>query len=125
MAGYPWTGHALRRLIVAPQARRDIDEILRASEADFGASAATRYRQLILQALEDLRADPTRGAARTDARLPEGLWLYHLRHANGRLSAGLRVGRPRHFAVYRHDAQTMELVRLLYDSMDLRRHIPR
>lgn len=115
----------MRRLIVAPRAQRDIGEVLRTSETNFGVAAADRYRHLILRALEDLRRDPVRVAASRDSRLPEGLWLYHLRHTNGRLEAGARVGRPRHFAVYRHDDRTLELVRLLHDAMDLRRHMPR
>lgn len=48
----------MRRLTVAPQAERDLHDILVYSEARFGPDAAERYRRLIDQALTELLRDP-------------------------------------------------------------------
>jgi toxin ParE1/3/4 len=47
-------------LRIAGPARRDIANILKLSQTEFGEAAARRYATLIVQALEDILADPNR-----------------------------------------------------------------
>ena len=113
----------MNELRVAGRAARDIDEILERSEADFGAVAADRYRRLLDVALQLLKSDPARAGVRTDADLPSGVRLFHLRIARNRLAAVDRVGRPRHFLVFRIRPGLIEVLRVLHDTMDLARHL--
>ena len=104
------------RLVVAPAAESDFEEIIQASAAAFGQIAAHRYRLLIQQAYVDVLARPDRPAA---PGVPDSLRLYPIRHSRLGVSAPDRVGQPRHVLVYRHDAERLEIVRILHDRMDI------
>ena len=53
----------MRRLVVAPRARRDIDAALTDSAERHGGGAARRYRRLITLAIDALHERPDRPAA--------------------------------------------------------------
>ena len=113
----------MRRLEFAPEAERDIDALLIASENRFGPAAADRYRALLDAVFTDLCRDPQRPAARPREGLSGDLRFYHLKHAAKRLPARNRVSRARHLIVFRFDAERVEVVRVLHESMDLARHL--
>ncbi|HWA21483.1 MAG TPA: type II toxin-antitoxin system RelE/ParE family toxin [Caulobacterales bacterium] len=109
----------MNRLIVSPQARRDIADILRTSARRFGVAASRRYHHLITQAQKDLVRDATRPGVQTRGQLR----LYHLRFARNHTKAEQHVGAPRHLLVFRLDSTMIEVVRVLHDSMDIEAHL--
>jgi toxin ParE1/3/4 len=116
----------MKRFLLAPDARRDIDLILSMSLQDFGEDAADRYERLIVQAITDVAADPYRAGSNLvdDAKMITR--SYHLRHSRSRADKrGHRVKKPCHFLVYRiADEITIEIVRILHDRMDIAESLP-
>lgn len=104
------------RLVVAPAAEADFDEIIRTSADALGEQAAHRYRLLIQHAFADVLARPDRPTAPS---APDDLRLYPIRLSRLRVPPPDRVGQPRHVLVYRHDAERLEIVRILHDRMDI------
>jgi toxin ParE1/3/4 len=109
---------------VTTPAERDLQDIFRWSEAEFGILAADRYEALIAQALADIAEDPVRPGAKQRDELFAGIYTYHLVFSREHVSEG-RVKSPRHFLVYRIVEDRIEVLRVLHDSRDLDRHIPR
>jgi toxin ParE1/3/4 len=99
------------------QADRDIENVLARSLAQFGEQQRRAYKALILEALADIAADPFAPPAR---HRPEP-------HPDARMFRIARRGRhARHFFVYRVvDGRFIDVGRLLHDSMDLHRHLPK
>ena len=104
----------------SPGAGADLDEVLFESASRFGAAAADRYRRLIAAALRDLRTDHRRLNVRTHPGLAAKVYVYHLRYSDKR-AAG--VSNPRHMIVFRLGEDTLTVLRLLHDAMDLTRHL--
>jgi toxin ParE1/3/4 len=111
------------RLIVTAKARRDIFILLATSRTQFGPEAQRRYRLLLEQAIADLADNPRRPGVTRPGGIPEGVWLYHIRHALARAPANQRVARPRHVFVFRQRSDELELLRVLHDAMDLPSHM--
>lgn len=109
--------------ITAP-AERDLQNILQWSETEFGSAAADRYVVLIAQALTDVAKNPDRPGARLRQDLLPGIHTYHLAFSRDHIHEN-RVKSPRHFLVYRVVMDRIEILRILHDSRDLDRHIPR
>jgi toxin ParE1/3/4 len=101
-------------VIRSPRARNDIKRVLQYTIKKWGEAQAWEYSALIEEALVAIGADPGRGYAVTSAR--PGIFRYHLK----------QVGRnARHVLFYRIGTSgTVEIVRLLHDSMDFERHLP-
>jgi toxin ParE1/3/4 len=112
-----------RRLIVAPRARFEIRLIAARILETFGRTTARNYEQLIRQAFRDVGEDPTRAAARRFDDEDPPLWAYHLTYSRPRTSALQRIGQPRHLLIYSFDEHSVEILRVLYDAMDLRKHV--
>jgi len=106
----------VRTLVVGPEAEAEIRAILRHSREIFGPVIGHRYRLLIEQAGRDLCADPRRPGVKS---LTAALRLYPLRLSARRVPAPDRIARPRHLIAFRFDDRTVEIVRLLHDSMDV------
>jgi toxin ParE1/3/4 len=110
---------------LSPQARADIRKILAWSEEYFGHDAALRYGEFIIQALKDIEIDPMRFGVRHRDELPIGIYSYNLAASRDRV-AGAKVTLPRHVVIFRQSAENLfEVVRVLHDSRDLARHLPR
>ena len=112
------------RASLSPEAEADFEDIVLWSVEKFGADAAVRYTDLIFQALHDIEADPSRPGARHPDGLPSGVYTYHLSTSRDHV-AGDRVKTPRHFVIYRIAAPLVEVLRILHDSRDLARHLPK
>jgi len=109
----------------SPTARRDLVEILDWSRAQFGNLAQQRYRILIKQALDDIASEPDRPGSRIVPELMENVRLYHLRHSRRNVADSRnQVKRPRHFVLFRIKGETLEIGRLLHESMDIEIHYP-
>jgi len=112
----------MRFVKIAATARRDIAKALRISENEFGLTARDRYKALIDQAIQDLAEDATRLGVRRIDEIREGYFIYHLKMSRGNV-AGDRVGKPRHFLLYRFEKEdTLIIARLLHERMLLGRH---
>lgn len=109
---------------LARAAAVDIEILLSRSEAEFGTDARQRYQRLVRCALGLLGSHAAGVAHRDD--LQPNLHTFHLALARRKARLqGPTVSRPRHFLVWRFaDEETIEVVRVLHDAMDLPRHLP-
>ena len=98
------------------QAAQDIENVLAVTLLQFGEGQLSRYRDLIRQALSNLRADPYAPPAKHRPEIHPDARTFHIAR---------RGKRARHLFVYRVvDPSTIEIARLLHDSMELWRHLP-
>lgn len=104
-------------------ARADIDDIRAHSIEQFGAAAEDRYSTLIEAALINLRDNPTRAGVQTFDHTD--VCAYHLQHARRQVPVAQRVGNPRHYIVFRATNETLDILRVLHDAMDVLAHLPR
>jgi toxin ParE1/3/4 len=98
-------------------AARDIEGILAHTLQEFGERQYGQYKDLIRSALVDIAADPDRPTARRRPELHPDARTFHI----------ARPGRnARHFLLYRVVGNRfVDVGRLLHDSMDLKRHLPK
>ena len=103
-------------------ALQDVAAIQDWTSAKFGKLTSLRYDSLMEAALGDLLAEPTRLGVRHHPAMPLGVYVYHLRFSHKKPTrAG--VENPRHFFVFRVDADILTVLRVLHDSMDLAAHL--
>lgn len=113
------------KFVLSPEARRDLQETLRWSKAQFGTDAALRYEDLLMQAFRDIEKDTERPGSQDRCDLLPGVRAYHLRFSRERARTALGVvHNPRHFIIYRRRGSWIDILRILHDSRDLTRHLP-
>ena len=110
----------MRTLVVGPKAEISFRAILRYSRDAFGPVIRNRYRLLVEQAFVDLRTAPRRAGVRA---LTDDLYLYPLRFSARRVPVPHRIARPPHLVAFRYDDETVEIVHLLHENMDLPRRL--
>ena len=106
------------RVHLSAAAETDIAQILSYTLRQFGDAQVRVYAETVSMALQALAEGPTAPGARPRDDILKALYSIHV----------ARQGRPgRHFVMFRvaRDGRlpTIEVVRLLYDGMDLRRHV--
>ncbi|HLY57387.1 MAG TPA: type II toxin-antitoxin system RelE/ParE family toxin [Stellaceae bacterium] len=113
----------MARYRLAEPAKADISAILRQSEALHGRAARIRYRACLTAAMRRVAADPE-GPSTVDRReLAPGIRSFHIRHSRDE-SREAPVAHPVHVIFYRvRDPPTVEIVRVLHDRMEPRRHV--
>lgn len=100
---------------LAGRADQDFVEILRWTAQSFGVRQARVYARTLSLAIEALIEGPDAAGARPRDEIGRGI---------GTLHVGRRGRKGRHFVVFRVvDQWTIDVLRLLHDSMDLARHI--
>lgn len=111
-----------KRVRLTGPARRDIEEILQRSQAEFDAQAKQRYRALFDQALRDLGADSTRpGVKRADDIRP-GYMLYHLKWSRTAMTEPVK--KPRHIiAFYVDSTDVIVVARVFHERQMLSKHL--
>lgn len=116
----------MRRYVLAPAAEIDIQSILAWTEKHFGTSARLRYEALLIQSITDVAVDPDLPGSSSRPEINRTARTYHLfRSRTHATAATKRVRKPRHFLLYRsRDDGTIEVGRVLHDSVDLVRHVP-
>jgi toxin ParE1/3/4 len=114
------------RFVLSSLAESDIEEILAWTHEQFGEEARHRYERLLVQGIVDVCDDPERSGSRLRPELATDARTYHLHHSRNRVHPSRsRVRQPRHMLVYRSSEDgTVEIGRVLHDSMDLARHLP-
>jgi toxin ParE1/3/4 len=100
----------------------DIADLLDWSERNFGPAAQRRYRELVDQAIRDIAEDPMRARSSERPELGTDARSWHLRNSRHRVS-GDKVGRPRHFAIYRATDGVVVFGRFLHERMELALHV--
>ncbi len=98
------------------QAEQDYLEILQWTAGAFGEAQARTYAETLALAVQALRDGPNIVGAKARDEIQPGIRTLHV----------ARQGRKgRHFVVFRVGSeQSIEVLRLLHDSMDLARHVP-
>jgi toxin ParE1/3/4 len=101
---------------LSQQAELDFSEILKWTAKNFGMKQANNYAETLWLAIGALNAGPEIVGSRNRDELGSGICTLHV--ARNRR-------RGRHFVVFRAaENQTIAVLRLLHDSMDLARHVP-
>lgn len=116
------------RVAWAPAADSDLESLLAWTLEVFGERAMVRYQHLIDTAVRDLAGSPQREGSVSYSELSLEWRTYHLFHIRKRAAKGRKYVRaPRHFIVYRigSDGTTLDVGRILHDSVDVARHMPR
>jgi len=116
----------MRPIFVSPAAEQDIESILRWTHEHFGEPARLRYEALLVQAISDVAENPERPGSCARAELAAAARTYHLYYSRTRVARVMgRANRPRHLLLYRtHGDGSIELGRVLHDSMDFQRQLP-
>lgn len=101
---------------LAEKAEHDLLDALVWTTDQFGALQADDYLETLTLALEALTDGPNIVGSKVRDDIGLGIRTLHV----------ARLGRKgRHFVVFRiADAQTIDVIRLLHDSMDLAKHFP-
>jgi toxin ParE1/3/4 len=103
------------------RAVEDLENCIFWSATHFGLSAAHRYKKLLEVSLLAIVNDAALSGSKPIEGFQCNVRIYHIRHSrkNAEVS-GKIVKNPRHFIVYQKvDDQTIDILRVLHDSMDL------
>jgi toxin ParE1/3/4 len=104
------------RVRLGAAAEVDFANILKWTTENFGARQSRVYRDALIQAIGELAAGPDVAGSRARDEIMAGLRTLHIAR---------RGRRGSHFLMYRAAPNsTIEIVRILHDRMDLRRHVP-
>ena len=100
-------------------AEADFREIVRWITRQFGERQARAYSETLSAAITDLSAGPAVIGAAERKDIAKGIFTLHM----------ARKGRKgRHFVMFRvrreREGELIEVLRILHDAMDLRRHLP-
>ena len=97
----------MKKLVVAFSARADLEDIARYTERRWGAARKRLYLDALRDRFAQLRTSPGLGAARDDVR------------------SGYRsIASGSHVVFYRETADSIEILRVLHQRMDVHRHVP-
>lgn len=101
---------------LAEKAELDLLDALVWTNDQFGALQADEYLETLTLALEALTDGPNIVGSKVRDDIGRGIRTLHV----------ARLGRKgRHLVVFRMaDGQTIDVIRLLHDSMDLAKHLP-
>jgi toxin ParE1/3/4 len=104
------------RVRLGAEAELDFANILKWTTETFGARRSRLYRDTIVQAIGELVNGPEVAGSKARDEIKRGLRTLHIaRHGR----------RGRHFLLYRAaPGRIIEIVRILHDGMELRRHLP-
>ena len=91
---------------IRPEAEKDLKEVARYTRRTWGQAQARKYLRALHERMQALAANPNLGVARHDV-------------ADGYRSA--RIGH--HHVFYSQDGDTIVVVRVLHESMDVQRHV--
>jgi toxin ParE1/3/4 len=104
------------RVRLGAAAELDFANIIKWTAENFGARQSRVYRDTLIQAIRELADGPdVAGSKARDEIMPDLRTLHVAR----------RGRRGSHFLMYRAaPKRTIEIVRILHDRMDLKRHLP-
>ena len=104
------------RVRLGAAAEVDFANILKWTTENFGARQSRVYGDTLVQAVGELADGPNVAGSRARDEIMPGIRTLHVARRGRRAS---------HFLMYRAaPKRTIEIVRILHDRMDLRRHVP-
>ena len=104
------------RVRLGAAAELDFANILKWTAENFAAQQSRVYRDALVQAIGELADGPDVAGSKARDEIMRGLRTLHVAR---------RGRRGSHFLMYRAAPKnTIEIVRILHDRMDLRRHVP-
>jgi toxin ParE1/3/4 len=104
------------RVRLGAAAEVDFANILKWTTENFGARQSRVYRDTLVRTIGELADGPNIAGSKARNEIMAGLRTIHV---------GRRGRRGSHFLMYRAAPNsTIEIVRILHDRMDLRRHVP-
>ena len=107
-------------LIYSPLFKDDLVSCMEWSLEFFGQKASDRYAKLIEISIQEISLNPELMGSRD---FEDGVRLYHIRHSKEQAAIGGKtVKKPRHFIAYRAKESSLQLIRLLHESMDVSDH---
>lgn len=105
---------------LAAAAEADFEAILLWTIEQFGDVQARVYSEILSAAVQGLIAGPEQPGIKARPEIGKDLFTLH---------AGQYGRRGRHFVLFRADADSairqIDVLRILHDSMDLARHVPK
>lgn len=109
------TGKRAWRVRLGAAAELDYANILKWTAENFSPSRARVYRETLRQSIDELAGGSEIVGSKARDEIMRGLRTLHVaRHGR----------RGRHFLMYRVKKETIEIVRILHDAMELNRHLP-
>ena len=115
----------MANVVVAPVAEADIESILAWTQEQFGDEARLRYAAILSQSLLDIAENPHLTGSTSRSEVASNVRTYHISNSRNHVDEAIgRVKKPRHVVLYRIAANTVQIGRVLHDSMDLPRHLP-
>jgi toxin ParE1/3/4 len=121
----------MRRYRITGPANRDLASILATSTKPWGPVAQRRYAGLLVAAFRKAAFDPNGTATRDRSEIAPGLRSLHTRSAradteSARADTHAPVSAPVHVIYFRVvDDAAIDIVRVLHERMEPRRHISR
>ena len=100
-------------------ATADFRDILDWTEGEFGTEQALRYELVLTDAIDALTGGPRVAGSRSRSDLLAGLCILHVAR---------KKHKGRHVLLYSPDnklVRTIQILRILHDSMDFARHLPK
>ena len=112
-------GAGLWKVRLTAAAKADFRSIIHWTLEQFGERQAVVYKDILAAAFEALSEGPTAIGVEERLEIAKGLFTLHV---------AKRGRRGRHLILFRmadkSGARTIEVLRLLHDSMDIDRHVP-
>ena len=99
-------------------ADHDLEVILAHSYAEFGLEAMNRYELLINAAIHFIANNPAGIGSTARIEVGDDTYFFHLSTARMMVPPNCRVGRSRHYIVYRIDGDVLIIGRILHDATD-------
>ena len=96
----------MHKLLIRPRARSDIKNIWRYTHKNWGEQQADNYTESLDLAINEMLENPEMGISIEHIR--KGYRLYHFKH---------------HFVVYHLTSSVIDIVRVLGESMNIKRHL--
>lgn len=107
---------ARRTTILSQLAERDLARIVAWTAEKFGDRQALAYLDAITSTIEELAEDDTHPRSKARGEIALGLRSLHM----------AKRGRPgRHLILYKETKTVVTILRVLHDSMEVSRHLPK
>jgi len=96
----------MRKILIRPSAKNDIKNIWHYAYSNWGEKQADTYTDSLGQAINEIPVNPEIGGSIEHVR--QGYRLYHFKH---------------HLIIYRMTSTVIDIVRVLGESMEVKRHL--
>jgi len=106
---------------ISNTAKEDIENLLNYSYTTFGLEAALRYENLLKVSIGVLCNDPEQAGVKNSLKATSKFHLSLCKHQAA--IDEITVSNPRHIIFFTVKNDTLEIIRILHESMDFERHL--